>query len=139
MTRVIFVENSANAMNVDASETNRELVLNVPQTVDPVVAAATRGRPLAIIRIGARAPLADPSNDDPFFFGLPRVEFKSVSAEISAVVEPQESEDLTLPQEDSDALAPVVSVEAQEPQEDARLLAPVESVDADASGSEEIE
>lgn len=139
VTRVIFVENSANAMNVDASETNRELVLNVPQTVDPVVAAATRGRPLAIIRIGARAPLADPSNDDPFFFGLPRVEFKPISAEVSAVVEPRASEDLTLPQEDSDALAPVVSVEAQEPQEDTRLLAPVESVDADASGSEEIE
>lgn len=125
VTRVVFVENSANAMNVDASESNRELVLDVPQTVDPVVAASTRGRPLAIIRIGARAPLADPAQDDPFFFGLPPVEFKPVSAEVSAVVEPQESEDLTFPEE---------AVDAQEPQEDAQVVAPVETVE---SGSEE--
>ncbi|MGN0910170.1 MAG: hypothetical protein ACI4NV_01980 [Thermoguttaceae bacterium] len=125
VTRVVFVENSANAMNVDASESNRELVLDVPQTVDPVVAASTRGRPLAIIRIGARAPLADPAQDDPFFFGLPPVEFKPVSAEVSAVVEPQESEDLTFPEE---------AVDAQEPKEDAQVVAPVETVE---SGSEE--
>lgn len=132
VTRVVFVENSANAMNVDASESNRELVLDVPQTVDPVVAASTRGRPLAIIRIGARAPLADPAQDDPFFFGLPPVEFKPVSAEVSAVVEPQESEDLTLPEEDSETLAPVEAVDAQEPQEDAQVVAPVESVESDS-------
>lgn len=132
VTRVVFVENSANAMNVDASKSNRELVLDVPQTVDPVVAASTRGRPLAIIRIGARAPLADPAQDDPFFFGLPPVEFKPVSAEVSAVVEPQESEDLTLPEEDSETLAPVEAVDAQEPQEDAQVVAPVESVESDS-------
>lgn len=132
VTRVVFVENSANAMNVDASESNRELVLDVPQTVDPVVAASTRGRPLAIIRIGARAPLADPAQDDPFFFGLPPVEFKPVSAEVSAVVEPQESEDLTLPEEDSETLAPIEAVDAQEPQEDAQVVAPVESVESDS-------
>lgn len=132
VTRVVFVENSANAMNVDASESNRELVLDVPQTVDPVVAASTRGRPLAIIRIGARAPLADPAQDDPFFFGLPPVEFKLVSAEVSAVVEPQESEDLTLPEEDSETLAPIEAVDAQEPQEDAQVVAPVESVESDS-------
>lgn len=137
VTRVVFVENSANAMNVDASESNRELVLDVPQTVDPVVAASTRGRPLAIIRIGARAPLADPAQDDPFFFGLPPVEFKPVSAEVSAVVEPQESEDLTLPEEDSETLAPVEAVDAQEPQEDAQVVAPVESVESVESDSEE--
>lgn len=132
VTRVVFVENSANAMNVDASESNRELVLDVPQTVDPVVAASTRGRPLAIIRIGARAPLADPAQDDPFFFGLPPVEFKPVSAEVSAVVEPQESEDLTLPEEDSETLAPIEAVDAQEPQEDAQVVVPVESVESDS-------
>ena len=132
VTRVVFVENSANAMNVDASESNRELVLDVPQTVDPVVAASTRGRPLAIIRIGARAPLADPAQDDPFFFGLPPVEFKPVSAEVSAVVEPQESEDLTLPEEDSETLAPIEVVDAQEPQEDAQVVVPVESVESDS-------
>ena len=137
VTRVVFVENSANAMNVDASESNRELVLDVPQTVDPVVAASTRGRPLAIIRIGARAPLADPAQDDPFFFGLPPVEFKPVSAEVSAVVEPQESEDLTLPEEDSETLAPIEVVDAQEPQEDAQVVAPVESVESVESDSEE--
>ena len=132
VTRVVFVENSANAMNVDASESNRELVLDVPQTVDPVVAASTRGRPLAIIRIGARAPLAAPAQDDPFFFGLPPVEFKPVSAEVSAVVEPQESEDLTLPEEDSETLAPIEAVDAQEPQEDAQVVVPVESVESDS-------
>ena len=132
VTRVVFVENSANAMNVDASESNRELVLDVPQTVDPVVAASTRGRPLAIIRIGARAPLADPAQDDPFFFGLPPVEFKPVSAEVSAVVEPQESEDLPLPEEDSETLAPIEAVDAQEPQEDAQVVVPVESVESDS-------
>ena len=76
ITRVIYVENPQNALSVDASESNENLVFDVPQGLDPVTAAQTRGRALAILRIGVREPGAKPNAKDPFYFGLPRVDFK---------------------------------------------------------------
>ena len=76
VTRVVFVENSENAANVDAGDTNENLTFDVPQSVDPVVAAGVRGRALAILRIGSREPDNEPNATDSFFFGLPPVEFR---------------------------------------------------------------
>ena len=76
VTRVIFVENPENALNVDASESNENLTFDVPDFIDPIVAARTRGRALAILRLGTREPGAAPNAADPFFFGLPPVEFQ---------------------------------------------------------------
>lgn len=79
VTRVVFLENSENPANVDASNNPDNLTLDVPQGVDPIVAAQTRGRVLAIVRLGSRAPNGEPTVGDPFFFGLPKVEFKPIS------------------------------------------------------------
>lgn len=76
VTRIIYVENPQNALSVDASESNENLVFDVPLGLDPITAAQTRGRALAILRIGGREPQTDPNATDPFFFGLPRVDFK---------------------------------------------------------------
>lgn len=76
VTRVVFLENPENALAVDASESNENLTFDIPNSLDPVLAAKTHGRALAILRIGARAPQGEPNANDPFFFGLPKVVFK---------------------------------------------------------------
>lgn len=86
VTRVVFVENSENPANVDASASNENLVYDVPQGVDPVVAAGVRGRALAILRIGSREPDGEPNATDPFFFGIPTVEFRPAQAPASSPV-----------------------------------------------------
>ena len=85
VTRVVFVENSVNAANVDAADTNENLTFDVPQSVDPVVAAGVRGRALAILRIGSRAPDGEPSVDDPFFFGLPTVQLRPTTDDVAVL------------------------------------------------------
>ena len=91
ITRVIFVENAANPANIDASESNEPLTINAPNSIDPIVAAATRGRPLVILRLGSREPNGEPTVDDPFFFGLPRVEFRPELNPTPDELEPDES------------------------------------------------
>ena len=66
------------------------LTLDVPRGIDPVTAATTRGKVMAIVRIGSRAPDGEPNAEDPFFFGLPRVEFKPV-----ATAQPEAKSNLT--------------------------------------------
>ncbi len=90
VTRVVFLENAANPANVDASENPEGLTLDVPRGIDPVAAATTRGKVMAIVRIGSRAPDGEPNAEDPFFFGLPRVEFKPV-----ATAQPEAKSNLT--------------------------------------------
>ena len=85
ITRVIFVENSENPANVDASDSNENLTFDVPESVDPVVAANVHGRALAILRVGSREPDGEPSESDPFFFGLPRVDFRPAPGVAPAV------------------------------------------------------
>jgi hypothetical protein len=79
VTRVVFLENSENPSNVDASNNPDLLTLDVPRGVDPVAAAQTRGRVLAIVRLGSRDPNGPPTPEDPFYFGLPNVEFKPMT------------------------------------------------------------
>ncbi len=93
VTRVIFVENSENPADVDSDANRENLTFDVPGGVDPVVAASTRGRPLAILRLGTRAPNGAPTAEDPFFFGLPRVDFRPVVLEDEALEEVGESKE----------------------------------------------
>ena len=93
VTRVIFVENSENPADVDSASDRENLTFDVPGGVDPVVAASTRGRPLAILRLGTRAPNGAPTAEDPFFFGLPRVDFRPVVLEDEALEEVGESKE----------------------------------------------
>ncbi len=88
ITRVVFLEDAANAANVDTSEDPERLTLDVPQGIDPVAAASTRGKPVAIIRLGSRVPDGEPNESDPFFFGLPRVEFNPNVAKAPETTEP---------------------------------------------------
>ena len=85
VTRIVYVENPQNALSVDASESNENLVFDVPLGLDPITAAQTRGRALAILRIGGREPQTAPNANDPFYFGLPRVDFRPATA-----LEPEE-------------------------------------------------
>lgn len=79
VTRVVFVENSENAANVDSSEPGKELTVDVSPAVDAVAVAETRGRAVAILRMGSRNPLEAPNALNPFFFGLPPFELKPVA------------------------------------------------------------
>ncbi|MDO5309820.1 MAG: hypothetical protein Q4G03_10090 [Planctomycetia bacterium] len=111
ITRVIFVENAANPVNLDASASNEPLTVDAPTSLDPVAAAATRGRPLAIIRLGSREPNAAPEAKDPFFFGLPEVQFKPEIVEkvdIDAIEETPELKDDSQEQAESHAATEVV-------------------------------
>lgn len=71
VTRVVFLENSENARPTDADRSTADLTVEVPNNYDPVAVAASKGRVLAILRVGSRAPLDLPNAEDPFYFGLP--------------------------------------------------------------------
>ncbi|MBR4835114.1 MAG: hypothetical protein IKU86_12405 [Thermoguttaceae bacterium] len=71
VTRVVFVENSENARPTDAARSTADLTVDVPNGFDPVAVAESKGRVVAILRVGSRAPINLPSVDDPFYFGLP--------------------------------------------------------------------
>ncbi len=71
VTRVVFVENSENARPTDASRSTADLTVDVPNGFDPVAVAESKGRVVAILRVGSRAPTDLPSVENPFYFGLP--------------------------------------------------------------------
>ncbi|MCF0233455.1 MAG: hypothetical protein HUK22_00590 [Thermoguttaceae bacterium] len=93
VVRVIFVEDSANALAVDTGEPNAEITVDVPSSADPVAVAETRGRAVAILRLGSRVPVGAPRAEDPFFFGMPRFELPpTVSARALEIAAPVEKE-----------------------------------------------
>ncbi|MBQ9875243.1 MAG: hypothetical protein IJM30_12370 [Thermoguttaceae bacterium] len=112
VTRVVYVENNANPANVDATEFPDRMTLNVPRGVDPIVAANTRGRAIAIIRVGSREPNGAPDPADPFFFGTPKFVFKpSVSEPVQtgvALQAPRPANN-SIARATSNASAPIVS------------------------------
>ena len=75
VTRVIYVEDPDDPFPYDEADPNEELrtsesqrYFEVPPGTDPYVVAAGLGRPVAILRIGNRAPSASGDNHD-FAFG----------------------------------------------------------------------
>ena len=71
VTRVVFLENSENARPTDADRSTADLTVEVPNNYDPVAVAASKGRVLAILRVGSRAPVDLPNAENSFYFGLP--------------------------------------------------------------------
>ena len=74
VTRVVYLEPPHNAIPVDSTVLEGEISSEAPASVNPVALAKSRGRAMAILRIGSRIPdtQTDPSA---FCFGYPAVTF----------------------------------------------------------------
>src|SRR3954467_8928347 len=63
VTRVIYIEDPKQALPIDRKASDEQAWFEAPQGEDPMVTADRAGRPVAILRIGARVPGAsDPAN-----------------------------------------------------------------------------
>lgn len=71
VTRVIYLENPETALPIVETAESGQGSFDVPREADPLAVAKTLGRPVAILRIGARAPSTDGTYDDSFLFGCP--------------------------------------------------------------------
>jgi hypothetical protein len=56
VTRVIYVENPNQALPIDSSKDDHQQWVEAPHGADPLAIADEMGRPVAILRIGARVP-----------------------------------------------------------------------------------
>ena len=124
VTRVVFLENSENARPTDADRSTADLTVEVPNNYDPVAVAASKGRVLAILRVGSRAPLDLPNAENPFYFGLPpfalapsSLQPLGSSPETFEIVESAETTDATETSETSDVVEAPETLEASEPTE----------------------
>ena len=74
VTRVIYLEPPHNAIPVDSTVKEGEISSEAPASINPVALAKSRGRVMAILRIGSRIP---DTQTDPaaFCFGYPAVTF----------------------------------------------------------------
>ncbi|MDR1963622.1 MAG: hypothetical protein LBQ50_07565 [Planctomycetaceae bacterium] len=70
VTRVIYLENPQTAMPV-RGDLGTPISTDVSGAVDPIVAAATMGQPVAIVRMGGRIPNTLGVTDPAFFLGSP--------------------------------------------------------------------
>ena len=124
VTRVVFLENSENARPTDADRSTADLTVEVPNNYDPVAVAASKGRVLAILRVGSRAPVDLPNVENPFYFGLPPFALAPSSLQPLAstpetfdVVEGPETSDTAETPESTDVVEAPETLEAAEPTE----------------------
>ena len=122
VTRVVFLENSENARPTDADRSTADLTVEVPNNYDPVAVAASKGRVLAILRVGSRAPLDLPNAENPFYFGLPPFALAPSSLqplrtapETFDVVEGAETTDAIETSETNDLVESAETLETAEP------------------------
>ncbi|MBP3558078.1 MAG: hypothetical protein J6K20_10330 [Thermoguttaceae bacterium] len=133
VTRVVFLENSENARPTDADRSTADLTVEVPNNYDPVAVAASKGRVLAILRVGSRAPVDLPNVENPFYFGLPPFALAPSSLQPLAstpetfdVVEGPETNETSETPETTDVVEAPETLEAAEPE-----TAPVAEPDAE--------
>ena len=69
ITRVVYVEDPLQALPI-AEENNQQLGFDVAESDDPLLVADSLGRPIAILRMGARIPGPD-GPDQRFLYGSP--------------------------------------------------------------------
>lgn len=124
VTRVVFLENSENARPTDADRSTADLTVEVPNNYDPVAVAASKGRVLAILRVGSRAPVDLPNAENSFYFGLPPFALAPSSLQPLAstpetfdVVEGPETSDTAETPESTDVVEAPETLEAAEPTE----------------------
>ncbi len=79
VTRVVYLERPDNAIPLDASTGEQPLLFDAPPGLTPVAVAETRGKIMAIIRIGCRIPEEEPNPNSSFYFGLPKILFLDAS------------------------------------------------------------
>lgn len=70
ITKVVYLENPQFALPAQ-SDPNSPLHWDIEPAADPLSVANTLGRPVAIVRIGGRAPSNNVAVDPTFFFGCP--------------------------------------------------------------------
>ncbi len=124
VTRVVFLENSENARPTNADRSTADLTVEVPNNYDPVAVAASKGRVLAILRVGSRAPVDLPNAENSFYFGLPPFALAPSSLQPLAstpetfdVVEGPETSDTAETPESTDVVEAPETLEAAEPTE----------------------
>ncbi len=133
VTRVVFLENSENARPTDADRSTADLTVEVPNNYDPVAVAASKGRVLAILRVGSRAPFDRPNAENPFYFGLPPFALAPSSlrplASTPETFDLVESPETTAETETAETTENVEAPETAEPVE--AEIAPVAAPDAE--------
>ncbi|MBO7707340.1 MAG: hypothetical protein J6S42_01500 [Thermoguttaceae bacterium] len=78
VTRVVYLEPPHNAIPVDSTVDQGEISSEAPSSINPVALAKSRGRVMAILRLGSRIP--DTKTDlSGFCFGYPAVTFPAPS------------------------------------------------------------
>jgi hypothetical protein len=70
VTRVVYLEDPQNAAPMGQEEQSQNW-FEIKPGQDPLVVADALGRPMAIVRIGGRLPLAGEAPDPEFFYGCP--------------------------------------------------------------------
>ena len=71
VTRVVYLESPFGAAPIDSTDLKGGLTADCPPGSNPVAVAETRGKIMAILRIGSRLPEDRPNHENPFWFGLP--------------------------------------------------------------------
>ena len=71
VTRVIYIEDPATAFPISSKDQKGQGYFDVPAESDPILVAKTLGRPIAILRIGGRAPGIDEEIDAAFLNNCP--------------------------------------------------------------------
>lgn len=71
VTRVIFLEPPRSALPVDSTLPAGKLQIEAPASINPVALAESRGRLMAVLRVGSRIPEEAVGPNSAFYFGLP--------------------------------------------------------------------
>ena len=70
VTRVIYLENSYNALPIDSDHQGHRVEIEADNGTDPVAIAESQGRIMAIFRMGSRVPDETPNAASSYYFGL---------------------------------------------------------------------
>ncbi len=73
ITRVVYIENPRDALPIQEKPGSSQAWFETPQGTDPLVAARSLGRPVAILRIGSRKPNPTRRTQTAYNYGSPEV------------------------------------------------------------------
>ncbi|MDO5555047.1 MAG: hypothetical protein Q4G68_14935 [Planctomycetia bacterium] len=71
VTRVVYLEAPLLAMPTDSSLASGRVAFDVPDGLNPLAVAESKGTVMAVLRMGSRVADEVPNYDSSFFFGLP--------------------------------------------------------------------
>ncbi len=70
ITRVVFLDPPQTAIPLDSTLPAGKILIESPPNINPVALAESRGRLMAILRVGSRIPDEGPNPNSDFYFGL---------------------------------------------------------------------